>query len=1785
MPPAGVAERRHGERRATPTPQVGPTGFAAGKERRRIRGKPPEGVLERRGQDDGQIGEVWKDPETGEETPVYILSDSRQGETVRVRPSAMGQEYKWGSLGKIANISDLQLSARRGPQVGATGVQIAPPGQRVIHRKKKYVAPKKAEPTVEEIAAKVAAETAPEKRETIEVAPSSVTGNEEEFINELMGASSKELQQEIRLDSTGQMQNLFKAIVAALENRNSWVGLYAAITRGGVLTREQRNSMLQLVREYAAATRQDLPAVHERMLGLLTNLDGKTLPMHAIGAVFEAANVVRAYTTIASAQRDLAEDMDSDLNQIEAATTTTAFDMGLVKKEGGSMGVARENEVGGKGKPRGGEPGLGGILTRTSFLGRILGRVSQNQLRQVLEDLYVNAQRQGWLKNFVEKSFAAAKAKTTLPGTHEFLDYLLSNTQGLSQGSRPYIALLTHIRARVPNVPIEFTPEGEVLRGPYGESMGEAGEAWFFQSGSIAAHIRVNSSGAPVLDVSSIPMILHEIMHAATAFEFVRNPNGALAREINALRMEILEKARGKFGADRVNAMLEFFEKGRFEDKPTPPSYYKDLYQILYGLSNGKEFMAEIFTRPQFVELLANLDQSPAKTWMTQKWNVLVNSLSRFFGFRNPADSRILNDAMALTLRMVDKQSKRAMQLARAVDKLAGTLVTELKISKEQATQLAAMRFGDLPINYASESDAAYMYTGKKISSTAIQASVEAPDGPFPATDADGYFAQAVLGDLDFLTQSLNTKREMGDQYRAAGAEPGVWRLKNQEEIGNITTPQVANAIAGLNRVMKSRFMDSARDKAAGLWTMDYLVNRTYRLFGATRDALNPLWDWNRVRMNRNVFANQLRELAQKTVNSKWMGLSPHRSAGVGNMLQQTTFWQIHPDQGIGQEKLMAGMSKVRWENKVREINALWAGLDAEQQDIYHSVQKYYQVEYAKLRRAGVDLAAQLFGGQLTDQQRTLLYTMRKTDDIDKLVGPGLLVDVGAANEKLSKVLHDLIRVSAIKGPYFPLMRDGKYVVEAEREGILDTLFNTKAEANVEVDKIRNRAPKNTARIVAHGDQFEVHYKVRDVSFHNSQSEAEAARAALASAGLKAGVFTRKTDSIKSLNLSEGLNELVGKASALAEKEGSAEQMAVVQSIQAAFVQILAERAAAASAQLKRKGVGGFKPSEAHETFARSAQASSWHYANLKTAMDQMKAMTRLRSFARDPTQGVMPPHMTPQQLVLTRGRVVAEITRRMQIESDEMNTTSSHRVDSALGQLGFINFLVTPSYAFINMMQNFNVALPYVVAKYGRRGVKSMMRAMKLVAGPAFAKALRGLVNRPGTITSYDVYTAIAEAVAEDPRFEKFTKPRGDKPSALQELVDMNVITASFVQELSSIANNQNINVARGMEYLRLLPQASELFNRVSTSLAVLEVTNGDVEAAAETVWRVHFGYELGNRPRYFRSIGGYRVPQFITMFKMYGVGMYQTGASLVVDAVSRRGQSAPDRARSAAALAGIIAMHTLSAGLIGGAMLEPLRALRALWNLLFHDRDEPDDLNSEIEKWAKEVTDSFLAGRMLSHGIFNAIGVDVSARMGLDNLLLYNPQEGWDEAAGWKLLGQLLGPIPAMIIQKRAAAYDLAVNQGKPLQAIMELIPARLFQDARKAWGIMNSGVQTKSGETVVGADAFGAFDAAQRVLGFKTTEEATAQNQASTIFEYHGWRTARVKVLSNAFWRAQDSGDPAAIAAATAAISQFNDKHPNAPISLDSLIQSKRGAQTSAAERRGEGRNPELNERLGY
>jgi hypothetical protein len=1610
--------------------------------------------------------------------------------------------------------------------------------------------------------------------------------------------------------------------VNAIGNRGDWTGWFAASVRGDVIG-DKKNALMGAIRKYAAADTRDLNEAREEILGIATNLkyegtEGWSLPLEAIGAIMEAANISRAYTMMRQEMYDAGSaeantTYDPETNELidnrpirelaEDVTTESQFDTTMLGTPAtkdtnatqGTMSNVAENTIQTSIRRKGRKYEKPGPVPK-SLINRLWGSVFNYYGTSAMFAI--------WHDNITEdkaliRKIGEAHFNKSYLSSKEFLKDLMRHlpepSTALNNKERVFRQFLTSLYEAMPDVPVEFIRWDGRPVDWYGRRRSGFASGMFFGD---SANIQVMLPRRG-LDVESVETIVHEMIHSATLYELIRNPNGPMNQTLERLRLEIVERAKAKYGrsfTEAYNSMLQ--------DRDNMSRHTKHWKNYIYGLTDTAELSAEILN-PYFQEFLASLDQTPTRSWFRGLINKFIRAFNKYVRHSSdPRANQLLNEIMAATYRTMRAQSGRAARLVKARDLITQNLAEMLNIPMERAvaiTTLFSTNLSPYQIGGLQKIDPEIYQDGRTLTQNIIGYEWDKVRGANTYGDEqrgydlkydDQLLLRAYGLPVEVLGRDLIKNRQIyGPIMKAVDAErtsrAGPPRLKDHEKLRILTGPRTVSSLGMVRRMMGSGVIGELREKARGFNSTDFLIRRGARFFGTTMDALNPLIAWKQIRDSRRMYANQLMELAEKTVNSLWTKLTSAESAQLGDMLQQTTTWQIDPEGGPNQTKLIRTMSNKNWNRKRLEIEAKWNALSENQKDIYRSVQKYFQTEYAKIRRAAVDLAVDSYAQGLSQAQRTALYTVKKVEDIEKVVGPNRIIDLGDGNTQFAKVMKSLVKTTTIKGPYFPLMRKGSWVVEANREGILTDpytdepqVFDNEEDAKAAADDIKSRAPKNKAKARNDGNGWIVEYKAHFISFNSSKNEALDEIARLKSEGFQVSVATRKLEEVRSENLSQGLTELMARARQVAQgssrTEGTEELLVTLET---AFTQILAEKAASAQQQLKRQGFEGFKGKEAHETFTRRTRSSSWHYANLKTALASAKSLSEIRKFSKNPELGQTAVRDL-QVIADQRGRTMIEIIRRLRVEAAESADIGDHNLDALMGQAGFLNFLASPSYSFINTMQNMNVAMPVIYAEYGPRGARSFLSAMKLVGGPAFAKAMRGMFNKPGQVTSYDVYTAIVEAVKDHPRFGRFTRPGPNgEPSPLQQLVDRNVINASYVQELAAVANNQNLQVTKGLEYIRLFPQGAELFNRISTALAVLEMENGKVDPAADMIDRVHFNYSLENRPRFFRQLGKVRLPQALTMFKMYGVGMYQLGASLVVDAAAggRRGLTRQQRFNSAKALAGIIAAHTLSAGIIGGLMIEPLRLLREVWNALRGDDDEFGDLDTMIHNWAADVIENETARRMLTNGIWTGLGFDLSSRMGLDRMVLFNPLD-FTSAAAFKssAFSAIAGPMQTVFIDNMFRASDL-IDRGQYMKALGTIIPLKVLHDAMKAYELVNKGLTTKDGKEVMPAEKFGYLDMVGRAAGFRTVEESEDTAKSSTRYSYRNWKTARSKELVREYLLAYNEGDAAALAKATTAIEKFNDKNPLDPITYKSITGAALGQEWAALERQGISRRP--------
>jgi hypothetical protein len=1324
----------------------------------------------------------------------------------------------------------------------------------------------------------------------------------------------------------------------------------------------------------------------------------------------------------------------------------------------------------------------------------------------------------GLVRNgFYNKLVADFRDKQRFMGTHEFLKRLLDNMDKTQDTF--FVSLIERLLKTAPDVPIKFETQLTDANRGFTVDPALAGSTGVFvpRKGLIQLVTPDKITG------EFIQTALHEITHAATSLELNANPNGELNQKLTKIRSKAYHLAVKRYGKEVVEANLNYLS-GKGEK---PAVYMRELY----GLTNNHELITETFTNPNFQQLLLDLgamephDSPLARKTFLQR---IMQAITEWLGARDPRSAWLLQMSVDMSAEAMRAQYNRAQEDKAQYNKIVTEFAAMFEVDEATARERIRDTFKGVDILEA------YTAGPQRLAQNLAQ-------------DAEVLTIQQVLRNLP-----------------TGNATPP---LRNEATIRALAGDTLTGIARATRNAGKTQAAEKVRKGFLSLYTFDQIERRMSRFFG-TEGSTNPLTRLMDVRRTRQSHANVVLEHAEKDVNAKWLKLNSKESKQLGQIMIDATLWSIDPSKPKDAQPPKVTKRK-DFDKRYAQLQSQWVRLNHQQRDVFNSARDFNTYLFKKIRRAAVDLALDGFTEtEITKPQRAVLYTMRTPEDVDNLVGAGKLVNIGEMNDQFSRALKDLMRVTRIEGPYFSLRRYGDKVVQAKREG--EEVFNSEGAAKARVEEIKDMTPANKAKVVAKDGKYTVEYKINYVSFHNSRRDAEADASRLQRGGFSVEPVTEKTTSVVSPALTPALKEMLSAAQRKLGGEGEG-RAAISFALENAFAQILAERAASVASELKREGFAGVKPEEMHIGFAERTHSTAWHYANLVTAKEEVRALTNLRGYARDASQG-----NADQKAMYQRGLVANEVERRIGIEAQDFG--QSGPVDSFFGKIGFMNFLMTPSYTFVNSMQNFTVAMPTIGARYGYgRTSKAFARSMRAVAGPAFGKAIRGMVRKPGQVNSYDIYQAIHEGLKDDPRLAKWVQ--GDN-SAIKQLVDLGVINASFTQELMSVAEGESRTARKAMEYARLMPQGAEMFNRISTSLAALELTKGDVNKTADLVRLTQIDYSHANQPRAFRRIGRVSLPRSLTMFKMYPQAIYNLIIGSTYDAITGAGMP---RAQAAKTLAGLLVSHTVLAGVIGGLLIEPLRLILWSWNQLFGDDDEQYDLDSSVRLW---MADTFGkgAGDVLSRGVFNALGIDLSTRLGLNHLAFYNPPDltKADEAGWYKTIAEALGPIPSMIARNHTA-FMKAWERGRFRDALASLIPIKIVQDANKAWNMVNEGITTSSGEPIIPADELNAAHGVAKFLGFRTTAEANVQDKRSTKFNYEEWLGKRKSQLYNFYWNAADAEERRK---AVGAIKQFNEKNPGAAIRMEQLLQNRRAAKQQAAQVRGEMiRNPDLRKKLAY
>jgi hypothetical protein len=969
------------------------------------------------------------------------------------------------------------------------------------------------------------------------------------------------------------------------------------------------------------------------------------------------------------------------------------------------------------------------------------------------------------------------------------------------------------------------------------------------------------------------------------------------------------------------------------------------------------------------------------------------------------------------------------------------------------------------------------------------------------------------------------------------------------------------------NWMMKNRGTDGVRTLVTNLKTVPQIFRDHRSDFGHADDPQNPLNRLQDVDADKNVILNKMGAIT-RPVAERWVRMSDADNKTMGQLMIDTTMYKIDPR--LAADKQPASSQKTTgFAARLAEYQQRFGAMSDDAQKVYSDAADANKRMATEDRKVAVDTAlSALTDTKLSDAQKSLLYSVRGPEEYDHLIGKDKLIDVGENNDKLTSSLKDFAGGARIEGPYFHLGRQGDFVVTATPKGT--KTFGDRSKAEAFAADVNNLSPDSKGTVVQRGNNFDVDYTAKYVSMHESKLDAEAARDRMTAAGYDVGSVTQKTMGKTDSAMGPGALELISAAESKINRNGKDEGTeALVDSLRSALVQAMAARSAYAGSRLARQNFGGVKAEDMRRNFAEHAASSIWHQAQLKTVFDHASALASLRDMARDKT--------ADQNTAYRRGEVVQALNKHLQNEVASYGQKSA--LSAGLAKGGFMAYLASTAHAFIWMTQNFSTGIPRGAALYGMgKSVAAHTAGMRAVVSPAFAQTMREVFSLNGNASN--IHDAIIKAVRLDPAMGKWAKGEN---SPLQQLIDRGVIKHGYANELGAMAKGDSAITTRVFDWARLLPSMADSFNRVSSALAGLEMTGGDIRKTGDFVDEVHADYSQEAKPLIFKQIAKVPGGSALTMFTTYRQAMIHLfygnmKASITGTAALVTGKGNPELAKKTAiaakTAAGMIASNILFAGVYGGAAIEPVKLALYAYHKLFDKEGEVYDLKNQIHRFLVDHMGK-TAGDVAAGGLPRLLGADLSSRMGLSDLFLHEPPDLLSaDPEMWKNFAyEEAGPMMSLIAHN-VGGFVGHMQKGEPFQALSSIIPVKQYQDTVKAHELWSTGKENSLGGQMTKPSA---FDAATQAFGIKPASVADAQERAGTIINYKRQVEATKTSILKAWVSSPDKRD------AQARINNFNSLHPAEAIKPTDQIKMMRAKQASTSS--APGRDQTLNRMLNY
>jgi hypothetical protein len=1201
-------------------------------------------------------------------------------------------------------------------------------------------------------------------------------------------------------------------------------------------------------------------------------------------------------------------------------------------------------------------------------------------------------------------------------------------------------------------------------------------------------------------DESFIRTLLHEMVHAATSLRYYTDKrfrthmNTLWWQAVNAFAKENPEFDRAGLDAELAKHQQNPLLVAKYIDnwlRSTPAE--EGMHMKFYGLLNPLEMIAESFVNPYFQEFMNSVDVKQVRGLMPEVmrkvgarikslFDVFLESINHFIGIssRNTLLREVLVSSAAnfdnyISYRFANRSFRPKKHKPSNMDDVEAAQLAQLQKDFDRDPRLVVKAFAELE--------------KIKESRPPIEITVVPTEMAEVPTDEGG---TAVDIDKKVVSSEVSDTADdarMRDSVFKQGVER-VWGalrdLPEQANLGFMSRDQIERKYRDLfewatrtsNMMLNPLTIYVKSKQASSVLAEKYakkahaLLTKAQKLDNKTRSKL--------FRMMRNTTISQVWphvSLQHKLNDHLW---SKPNKKGVrkltpisGNLAKETRQeWLNLKDENPTAADLLIEMAQLTKEIQTQKrITALRAV--AQVYEVDETLLKLFsQLETQEDVIKALPNVYDSDGNILSREERPDKFVADKKDSDEVKAKKKEQLKEWYDLRNMARAAERIVEGTSIKGPYFPLRRYGNWVLASTEE---------------------------------YNDEHKPY-----VSFHNNKTEAARVAKKLKE---KYGMDTKLTRKIGSYASPKDIESVVAELGYRMGYRGKKpEEGGMANRLTTAMYEAMADNVAYAS-QLKRENVDGVASDDMGRAFEEYVFVAKYTLGDLTTAYDINKALKDLKNLKSDNTGELS---KSDPDKVAQLGLVVDEL--ELQNREDAKDRVMSG-MQKAVGLIGFFNFLGAPSYWVLNATQTLTVTLPYIGSKWGAKGTASYTRA----AGTIF-KAMK-------KARSYDEFKANLPEDAQ--KVVARLESEGIIQSTIaHEFGDMlSPSTMTKMIEKTGVAGRA---ATTGLRLMEKIPETVEKYNRISTALAIAELSDGDMVAVADGVQATQFNYDSANRARLLKSApqwagGGLRA--FITpmmMFKTYGVGIARLLYGSMADVVLKK----EGRAEAAKLAGGLILSHTFFGGVAGGIMMAPVQLIIWAFNQAFREAGEEFDPDEAVELFLQDNANDMVAA-LVSRGAPAALGIEMSKSINLGNLLwMGDDRIDLSKAGGVEsALATGLGPVAQYAITSVREGHRLLTGhqKGDVFDFAAAIVPLKMLRGIIRGAKYEFYGVGTDTLTWIEPEDVAGWM---RMAAGFRPTKIAMTADYEYNLIARDARRSERKSTLIDRALRADTPRKQAAV-----------------------------------------------------